>query len=352
MSPEQARGNRTVDFRADLWSMGVIAYECLTGRLPFASSALGDLVVKICTQATPRPSDLAEVPPGFDEWFARSCEKTPEERFQSMREQNEALQALLGTSVAPVSPNRSTPRARRVTPDQSPLSRDLSIDFGDFHTLESVAPPAGATPDLRRRVDPGTDAAALAAGKRASSAAPVEVAAAARKPRSRWLPVLALGVIGIGFALLVNRAKTQRASSLPPIAPNGPVQNAAIGVSPAAEETPNVTTRPPPAVTQNSQDTLRIAPDAPNPATSNTAPMDMTSVTVKLPRKAGGAAKSAELATEPTSSRSAVSSPTDVNATDVTTDRGAKAPDQAPHVPPVTATSDTFRGRELFDDRE
>ncbi len=47
MSPEQARGNRTVDHRADVWAMGIIAFECLTGQLPFLSTALGDLVIKI-----------------------------------------------------------------------------------------------------------------------------------------------------------------------------------------------------------------------------------------------------------------------------------------------------------------
>src|SRR5579862_2716336 len=47
MSPEQAQGTRAVDFRSDLWSLAVIAFQCITGRLPFDSDALGDLLMRI-----------------------------------------------------------------------------------------------------------------------------------------------------------------------------------------------------------------------------------------------------------------------------------------------------------------
>jgi eukaryotic-like serine/threonine-protein kinase len=101
MSPEQARGNRMVDHRADIWAMGIIAFECITGRLPFLSTALGDLVIKICTQPTPLASTLAAVPTGFDQWFARACHKDPDHRFQSVKELNDALQGVLTEPAAP-----------------------------------------------------------------------------------------------------------------------------------------------------------------------------------------------------------------------------------------------------------
>ena len=56
MSPEQARGLRSVDYRSDLWSVGVIAYRCIMGVLPFEGEAVGDLLVKLCTAPLPIPS--------------------------------------------------------------------------------------------------------------------------------------------------------------------------------------------------------------------------------------------------------------------------------------------------------
>src|SRR6478609_3959560 len=58
MSPEQARGLRSVDTRADLWSLGVITFQCLTGQLPFTGEAVGDLLVHICTSDPATPSTL------------------------------------------------------------------------------------------------------------------------------------------------------------------------------------------------------------------------------------------------------------------------------------------------------
>jgi serine/threonine-protein kinase len=95
MSPEQVRGQRTLDHRTDLWSLAVIAFECLTGTLPFGSSAIGDLVVQICTAKPRKPSKVAEVPAGFDEWFARGVRKDPGERFASARQMADALSGVL-----------------------------------------------------------------------------------------------------------------------------------------------------------------------------------------------------------------------------------------------------------------
>jgi serine/threonine-protein kinase len=96
MSPEQAQGNKAVDSRSDLWSLGVIAFECLTGRRPFYSDGLGDLVLTICVRDLPVPSDTAPVPLGFDAWFAKACARDPEQRFQTARELTEALREALG----------------------------------------------------------------------------------------------------------------------------------------------------------------------------------------------------------------------------------------------------------------
>jgi hypothetical protein len=97
MSPEQVQGNKTVDYRSDLWSMGVIAFEMFTGQRPFVGNALGDLVLQICVRELPIPSRLAPVPAGFDEWFANAAERDPERRFQSARDLAAALREVVGT---------------------------------------------------------------------------------------------------------------------------------------------------------------------------------------------------------------------------------------------------------------
>jgi len=96
MSPEQAQGNKTVDHRSDLWSLGVIAFECLTGRRPFYSDGLGDLVLQICIRDIPIPSETGSVPIGFDAWFARAVARDPDARFQSARELTDSLREVLG----------------------------------------------------------------------------------------------------------------------------------------------------------------------------------------------------------------------------------------------------------------
>ena len=100
MSPEQARGLRSVDYRSDLWSVGVIAYRCIIGVLPFEGEAVGDLLVKLCTAPLPIPSQIApDVPPGFDAWFAKALTREPEGRFSSASELAESLAAVCGLSV-------------------------------------------------------------------------------------------------------------------------------------------------------------------------------------------------------------------------------------------------------------
>jgi serine/threonine-protein kinase len=95
MSPEQARGHRTVDHRTDLWSLAIVAFECLTGRQPFESTSLGDLVVKICTAHPLVPSEVASLPVSFDRWFHKAVHKDPAARFASAGVMAEELHALL-----------------------------------------------------------------------------------------------------------------------------------------------------------------------------------------------------------------------------------------------------------------
>jgi len=97
MSPEQARGLTNIDHRSDLWSLGVITYQCLTGRLPFESETLGDLFAQIMFDPIPVPSKVdRSLPPDFDWWWARATLRSTEGRFGSARELADALGHSLG----------------------------------------------------------------------------------------------------------------------------------------------------------------------------------------------------------------------------------------------------------------
>ena len=100
MSPEQARGLRSIDHRSDLWSLGIIAYKCITGVLPFEGESVGDLLVKICTAPVPRPSlTLPGLPQSFDAWFARTLDREPGNRFATATELADTLAFAAGVSV-------------------------------------------------------------------------------------------------------------------------------------------------------------------------------------------------------------------------------------------------------------
>lgn len=94
MSPEQAAGKREVDHRTDTWALAVIAYQCLVGQPPFRAETIGGLVLAICTEEAPQPSQRAAVDRAFDAWFLRGIQRDPDRRFQTARELAESLRAV------------------------------------------------------------------------------------------------------------------------------------------------------------------------------------------------------------------------------------------------------------------
>lgn len=103
MSPEQAVGSKAIDHRTDVWSLGAVLYEVLTGRSPHHSAqTLGQLIMAICS-APPLP--LTQVAPSVPREVAeivqRALRLDPNERFQSAAEMRDAIRQLLpnGTNV-------------------------------------------------------------------------------------------------------------------------------------------------------------------------------------------------------------------------------------------------------------
>jgi serine/threonine-protein kinase len=165
MSPEQARGIKAVDHRSDIWALGVIAFECLTGRLPFESQAFGDLVIKICTLPAPVPSSVARVPAGFDSWFARATAREPEQRQPSVDELVEELQAALAGSELIGAPRAAPePRALPAAMANTELPADPGVTRTDVTAAQSVMAVSPARGFSRRARVLGVLAALLASG--------------------------------------------------------------------------------------------------------------------------------------------------------------------------------------------
>jgi len=93
MSPEQMQSPRTVDARTDVWAMGIILFQLLTGDVPFAGETFPQICVNVATQPAPSLRRLrANVPVGLEAVALRCLEKDPSKRYPSVA----ALAAALG----------------------------------------------------------------------------------------------------------------------------------------------------------------------------------------------------------------------------------------------------------------
>ncbi len=161
MCPEQARGDE-MDGRGDLYSVGVILYELLSGRLPFAGRSTMDLLLAHVTEEPPPLSLFAgdlDVPPAIEEVVRRCLAKNAEDRPRSARELAELYEAAL-TSVS-VSENKpgtgkgkgteQPVRSERTMPVPTPRGpENVSRDpFAVVHTLEAWMPERIAEYKLR-----------------------------------------------------------------------------------------------------------------------------------------------------------------------------------------------------------
>jgi Tol biopolymer transport system component len=101
MAPEQAAADPTVDARADIYAVGIVGYELLTGRTPFAGlNQQQTLAAHITTAATPITQQRPQLPAGLAAAIMRCIEKRPSDRFQSAEELHSALEPYAMTSGA------------------------------------------------------------------------------------------------------------------------------------------------------------------------------------------------------------------------------------------------------------
>jgi serine/threonine-protein kinase len=153
LAPELLRGAAQATAAADQWALGLTAFRALTGREYFHDATSGpELVLRIAQDPLPLPSRLAAfVPPAFDAWFLRSCERQPERRFASVAEQVDALAEALAPATPEaidLSSRGSAERAESAGREVAARERLAALPA----TLGEEPAPSGARRTVGRRV--------------------------------------------------------------------------------------------------------------------------------------------------------------------------------------------------------
>ena len=134
MSPEQILGSKDIDHRSDLWSVGVVAYEMLTGQKPFDAETMGGLAIRIHSEPLPLATTVnPDLPIAVDAWFARACARDIQVRFASAKEMTEELARALGGEMPrslDLAPRMSTGPSDRANPVAATLVAGAATDAG------------------------------------------------------------------------------------------------------------------------------------------------------------------------------------------------------------------------------
>jgi len=198
MSPEQAKGSPRIDHRSDLYSVGVILYEAVSGQVPFDAGTFNELIFRIVLESPPPlESFLPDVDPGFVAIVNKAMAREPDERYQSARELHDALAQWLtratGRTVAPgvvpwdagqpFEPSASSPTGKRVAGPGTEVGFDHAATL--LHVPRARRPfgaiavggallgaVVGGSILFLPRGDPGTPPAATATATATVSAAP------------------------------------------------------------------------------------------------------------------------------------------------------------------------------------
>jgi serine/threonine-protein kinase len=123
MAPEVFLGEKPPSPQSDLYAVGVVAYECMTGRLPRTARSVAELVVALASGTIDPPSARRfEISAELDAWFARALHRQPEGRFESAKEMAEALHVAMKSG-------EQSPESRRAAPTVSMRPRAMSFIF-------------------------------------------------------------------------------------------------------------------------------------------------------------------------------------------------------------------------------
>ncbi len=159
MPPEQARGLSTLDARADVFSLGCVLYECVTGRVAFFGDNIMAVLAKILMGDSPRASEaLADIPPELDDLLFCMMTKSPDAR---PKDGAEVLAALSSIAVEHAPPSRAVPGPRSLTTGERRLVCVImarptgdTIDVSSAPTVAAAASGAGVGDRLLAAVAP------------------------------------------------------------------------------------------------------------------------------------------------------------------------------------------------------
>jgi serine/threonine-protein kinase len=148
LAPEQAMGQR-VDAAADQYALGVVAFQVLTGRMPFVADDAIALLQQHVMAPIPRATEFApDLPPAVDDVFVRMLAKRPADRFPSVDAAVEALGAALATQASSSAPRpgsaMATVAARPSAPQASAWSAPVQTSAGAASPPLSTSVPAAA----------------------------------------------------------------------------------------------------------------------------------------------------------------------------------------------------------------
>ncbi|WP_052375271.1 serine/threonine-protein kinase [Chondromyces apiculatus] len=265
MSPEQVRGQGAVDHRADLWALGCITYECLTGRTVWQTDqGVAMTFAQIANAPLPRPAEFRpDLPQSFTLWFDRALNRSIEKRYQTAKEFADELAIALG-----VSPSGRGAEAAVGTPSLDDIPVELHAREESQDSVVTISAPLSALiqqsqasmPALERRVPPDgpSSPGALPSGNPGlafvgppAGAAPGQPGGAMPLPRSEiettlsprrrgssvGRVVLALFVLGLlgGAAYLGYQEFAQPQAALPPSASSKPSAASMASATPTAE---------------------------------------------------------------------------------------------------------------------
>ncbi len=220
MSPEQFAGAREIDFRTDLWSLGIVAFEGLTGARPFDADTIGGLAIAVHSGELPLPSSKRPDAAVIDAWFTKACARKPADRHGSAKEFAETFAAAAAGAIG--AGDGAAPQNKLVITGGAPL------DPGPLSATSPVP--------LGMAGVPATTASLLMT---TGASAAVESEPTPVPPKTSRTPLYAvaggLGAFAIGIVILLGRkGPNAAASSAPSPAVAVPVLGAAAAAAPGA----------------------------------------------------------------------------------------------------------------------